>query len=74
MRQALTRRTENLEYVQAMLPQLRRMAEDERHEILAYLIEMACIEANDIMRGARVSRIRHDEGDRAARVTLDSAG
>ncbi|MBL0934156.1 MAG: hypothetical protein IBJ07_05340 [Rhizobiaceae bacterium] len=66
MREALTAKTERLEYVHAMLVQLRRMAAEEEHEILAYLIEMATTEANDILRGARPSRIRRNQRDSAA--------
>jgi hypothetical protein len=48
-----------------MLGQLRTMAEAERCDMLAYLIEMAYIEAGDIIRGERPFRIqgsgrRHD--------------
>jgi len=66
MRQALTRKTDNLEYIHSMLGQLRRMADDDDHRMLAYLIEMACMEAHDIMRGQRPSRVRHDEGNGTA--------
>lgn len=44
------RRAETLEYMRAMLGQLRLMAEKEQCYMLAYLIEMACIEASDIVR------------------------
>ena len=52
-------RTETLDYVQSMLGQLRTIAEAERHDMLAYLIEMACVEASDIMRGKRPARLEH---------------
>ena len=51
------RRTDSLDYIQAMLGQLRTMAEAERCDMLAYLIEMAYVEASDIVRGERPSRI-----------------
>lgn len=51
------RRTETLDYMQAMLGQLRTMAEAERCDMLAYLIEMAYVEASDIIRGDRPTRI-----------------
>ena len=38
----------------------------ERYDMLAYLIEMATTEANDILRGARPSRIRRNQRDSAA--------
>lgn len=43
--------------MQAMLGQLRTMAEAERCDMLAYLIEMAYVEASDIIRGDRPTRI-----------------
>jgi hypothetical protein len=58
MRQATTtRRSDSLDYMQAMLGQLRTMAEAERCDMLAYLIEMAYVEASDIVRGERPSRL-----------------
>lgn len=47
------RRTETLDYLQSMLGQLRAMAEAERCDMLTYLIEMAYLEASDIIRGER---------------------
>ncbi len=60
------RRTESLDYLQAMLGQLRTMAEAERCDMLAYLIEMAYVEASDIIRGDRPSRITEDKRHSAA--------
>ena len=40
------RRTETLDYIQAMLGQLRTMSEAERCDMLSYLIEMAYLEAS----------------------------
>ncbi|RUM99430.1 hypothetical protein EET67_00485 [Pseudaminobacter arsenicus] len=58
MRQVFTtRRTDSLDYMQSMLGQLRTMAEAERCDMLAYLIEMAYVEASDIVRGERPSRL-----------------
>jgi hypothetical protein len=42
--------------MQTMLGQLRTMAEAERCDMLAYLIEMAYVEAGDIIRGDRSAR------------------
>jgi hypothetical protein len=58
--QAGRNRTETLDYVQSMLGQLRMMAEVERCDMLAYLIEMAYIEASDIIRGERPARLREN--------------
>ena len=64
--QPLRRRTETLDYLQSMLGQLRTMADAERYDMLAYLIEMAYIEASDIIRGERPSRIGQDKRNSAA--------
>ncbi len=45
--------TETLEYLQSMLTQLRTLAQAERYDMLAYLIDMAHMEAVDIGRGSR---------------------
>jgi hypothetical protein len=55
------RRTETLDYLQSMLGQLRTMAEAERCDMLTYLIEMAYVEASDIIRGERPARIHEDK-------------
>lgn len=63
------KRTDNLDYIQAMLGQLRTMAEAERCNMLAYLIEMAYVEAGDIIRGERPPRVVRESsvgGQRAA--------
>lgn len=55
--QVARKRAETLEYIHSMLEQLRNMAEAEDCDMLGYLIEMAYLEANDILRGERPSRI-----------------
>lgn len=52
---ASLRRAEALEFIQSMLGQLRTMAQAERCDGLAYFIEMAYIEASDIIRGDHLS-------------------
>lgn len=57
--------TDRLDYLQSMPGQLRTKTEAERCDMLAYLIEMACIEAGDIIGGERPFRVqgngkRHD--------------
>ena len=47
------RKHETLDYLCSMLAQLRAMAEAERYDMLTYLIEMAYVEASDILRGDR---------------------
>jgi hypothetical protein len=46
-------RNDTLDYLHAMLGQMRAMADAEQFDVLAYLIEMAYIEASDIIRGER---------------------
>ena len=55
-------RTDTLDYVQSMLAQLRTMAEAEQCDMLAYLIEMAYIEAGDIIRGERPANLQAEKG------------
>lgn len=50
------RRAETLDYIQSMLGQLRTMADAERCGLLAYLIEMAYVEAGDVARGELSSK------------------
>ena len=65
-------KAETLEYLRAMLGQLRGKAEEGRHDMLAYLIEMAYLEVSDILRGERPLRVR-DEGNRPAGMPLKAA-
>jgi hypothetical protein len=58
------RRTETLDYMQSMLGQLRQMAEAERCDMLAYLVEMAYVEVSDIIRGERPLRVRDSYASR----------
>ncbi len=53
-------------YLHAMLGELRSMAEAEQFDMLAYLIDMAYIEAGDIVRGKRPSRVGNQQGNRTA--------
>jgi hypothetical protein len=49
---------ETLDYLQSMLAELRGLAEAERLDLLAYLIDMAHGEAVEMARGQRPLRIR----------------
>ena len=51
-------RMELIRYIQAMLGELRIMAEAERCDMLTYMIEMSYIECSDIVRGQRPAQIR----------------
>ena len=67
MRQTFAgRRAETLDYMQSMLAQLRVMAEAENCDMLAYLIEMSCIEVNDVIAGERQSAAKSGERNSAA--------
>ena len=71
MRQQMNRRrTDTLDYMQSMLGQMRAMAEAERCDMLAYLIEMSYVEVSDIIRGERPLRVREDQRDRASGVAF----
>lgn len=39
-----------IDYIQSMLRELRVQAAASRHDVLAYLIEMAYVEASDLVR------------------------
>ena len=60
------KRSEALDYIQSMLGQLRSMADKERYDMLAYLIEMAYVEASDIVRGEKPSRIAEQKRNSSA--------
>lgn len=67
MRQVFTtRRTDSLDYMQSMLGQLRTMAEAERCDMLAYLIEMAYVEASDIVRSERPLQLGQEKRNSSA--------
>jgi hypothetical protein len=60
------RRIEQLDYIQSILRQVRTMAETERCDMLAYLIDVAYLEARDILRSERPLRVGEDKRDGAA--------
>ena len=73
MRQQFNRRrTDTLDYLQSMLGQMRTMAEAERCDMLAYLIEMAYVEVSDIIRGERPLRVM-EQRDGASGMPLEPA-
>lgn len=65
-----SRRADTLEYLQSMLGQMRTMAEAERMDMLAYLIEMAYVEVSDIIRGERPLRVM-EQRDGASGMPLE---
>lgn len=56
-------RSDQLDYVQSMLGQLHHMAKADGHGMLAYLIEMACIEAAETLRNADLLGFRQEKGN-----------
>lgn len=57
MAQNLEPRLEQLQYIQAMLGELRRLAAAERCDMLTYMIEMAYVECSDIVSGRRPPKV-----------------
>jgi len=57
-------RAERLDYIQGMLDQLRKMSSTDGHDMLAYLIEMAFIEASDLARETRPLIMKLGNADR----------
>lgn len=51
------RTVQNITYIRQMLAELREVAESENADMLCYLIEMAYLEAGDILAGQRPLRI-----------------
>ena len=66
-------RAERLGYMQSLLGQLRSMAEAERCDMLAYLVERAYFEVSDIIRDDAPLGVE-DEGNRTARMALKAPG
>ena len=64
---------ENLAYIRQMLGELRTVANNEGADMLRYLIEMAYVEAGDILSGLRPLGIRGDR-DAATGMPLKPAG
>jgi hypothetical protein len=52
------RRAATLEYIHTMLGQMRGMAETEKCDLLAYLIDMARVEAAEALRKERPAKSR----------------
>ena len=59
---ARDRLRDRIMYLHAAIRELKNIAESERCDMLAYLLEMAYVESGDILRGAR---IRPGNGDGA---------
>lgn len=55
-------RQDMLDYIHAMLGQLRGMAEAEKLDMLAYLIDMARVEVSEVLRSQLPQRTRSRRG------------
>lgn len=64
--QSSSKRLEALDYIEAMLVQLHPMAVSNGFPVLAHIIEMARIEANDTGVAVRVDSAGSDNGDKAS--------
>lgn len=53
----LARTEQNVAYIRQMLGELRTVAESEKADMLCYLIEMAYLEAGEVLAGQRPLRI-----------------
>jgi hypothetical protein len=67
-------RVETLDYMRAMLGQLREMAETGEHHMLAYLIGMAYVEAADLSRSDQGSIVERKEGDQSSSLSRQPSG
>jgi hypothetical protein len=61
---------ENIAYIRHMLAELRSVSENEGAEMLCYLIEMAYVEAGDVLSGRRALSIHHAQRDKTTRMPL----
>ncbi|MCV9997395.1 hypothetical protein OE766_03965 [Pararhizobium sp. YC-54] len=65
---------EKVAYVKEMLGELRGVAAHEGADMLRYLIEMAFVEAGDILSGKRQLSFPNAEGNKAARMPVKPSG
>ncbi|WP_082477379.1 hypothetical protein [Rhizobium sp. Leaf371] len=65
---------ESLAYIRQMLGELRGVADEKGADMLCYLLEMAYVEAGDLMSGRRALSVKKVEGNAAAGVPVQPAG
>ncbi|OLP55452.1 hypothetical protein BJF92_23210 [Rhizobium rhizosphaerae] len=66
---------DRIAFIRQMLGELRSVAEGAQADMLCYLIEMAYVEAGDILSGRRaVTSIAEREGDAAAGMAMEPPG
>jgi hypothetical protein len=65
---------EKVAYIRHMLGELRGVASNEGADMLCYLIEMAFVEAGDILSGKRQLSFSNAEGNKAAGMPVKPSG
>jgi hypothetical protein len=65
---------DKITYIRQMLGELRGVASDEGADMLCYLIEMAFVEAGDILSGKRHLSFANGERNKAARMPVKPSG
>ena len=65
---------EKVAYIKEMLAELRGVAAQEGADMLRYLIEMAFVEAGDILSGKRQLSFSDAEGNKTARMPVKPSG
>jgi hypothetical protein len=65
---------EKVAYVRQMLGEMRNVAANEGADMLCYLIEMAFVEAGDILSGKRQLSFSNAEGNKAAGMPVKPSG
>ena len=65
---------EKVAYIRHMLGELRGVAANEGADMLCYLIEMAFVEAGDILSGKRQLSLSHVEGHKSAGMPVKPSG
>lgn len=65
---------EKVAYIRQMLGELRGVASNEGAEMLCYLIEMAFVEAGDILSGKRLLSFANAQGNQAAGMPVKPSG
>lgn len=62
-----------INYIRHMLAEIRTIAASQKQEMLVYLIEMAAVEAGDIVARHRVGSHGEIEGNQPARVAVKTS-
>lgn len=71
---AVIKQRENIAYIRQMLGELRGVANNEGADMLCYLLEMAYVEAGDILNGQRQLSVSKAERNKTASMPVKSPG